>query len=137
VQNDRLGAAVAARAPLGSVGATWVQARGFAEQSDRDAHDIEVWANATVLGDWFGVLGRWTQTDLDTRVDARRNAVMAGIYFDPVLPERTPTRRVRLYVTWSRITHGPDGGADPFAVDRDVVFARLTLIRDLALGEGS
>lgn len=135
VQNDRLGAGLAARSPLGSVGATWVQAQGFAEQADRDAQDVELWANATVIDDWFGVLGRWTRTDLDTRVDAQRDAIMAGVYFDPRLPGRNADRRVRLYVTWSRITHGPDGGADPFAVDRDVIFARLTLIRDLNLGD--
>lgn len=134
VQDDRLGVAAAARSVMGSVGVAYVMATGFAEQAARDATDLEAWANATVLDDWFGVMGRFAHTALDTRVDADRQRITAGLYLDPPLTDRALKRRARIYVTWSRLTHGADTGLDPTAIDRDEIFVRLTLVRDLPLG---
>ena len=79
-------------------------------------------------------MGRFARTELDTRVDAHRQRVTAGLYLDPPLTDRAARRRARLYVTWSRLSHGADTGLDPRAIDRDEIFVRLTLIRDLPLG---
>lgn len=134
VQNDRWGVGLAARAPMGSVGVAYVAATGFEEQADRDATDLEAWLNATVLDDWLGVMGRFARTELDTRVDAHRQRITAGAYLDPPLTDRAAQRRARIYVTWSRLTHGAEVGLDPTAIDRDEIFVRLTLVRDLPLG---
>ena len=134
VQNDRWGLGLASRSPVGSLGVTYVAATGFNEQATRNASDLDAWANATVFDDWLGVMGRFGRTELDTRVDAHRQRITAGLYLDPPLTDRAAQRRARLYVTWSRLSHGADVGLDPMAIDRDEVFIRLTLMRDLPLG---
>lgn len=136
VQNDRWGVGLTGRSPLGSVGLAYVMASGFNEQADRDASDLEAWANATV-NRWLGVMGRFNRTELDTRVDAHRQSITAGLYLDPPLSGRAAQRRARLYVTWSRLTHGGGVGLDPAAIDRDTLFIRLTLMRDLPLGRAA
>lgn len=134
VQNDRWGVGVAGRSALGSVGVAYLVASGFNEQADREATDLEGWANATLVRGWLGVMGRYNRAELDTRVDAHRQRITAGLYLDPPLSDRAARRRARLYLTWSRLTHGADAGLDPAAIDRDEIFLRLTLIRDLPLG---
>lgn len=136
VQSDRLGAAATARTHRGSIGVSWVQAQGFADRAQREVTDLAAWANFTLLPGWFGALGQYTRTDLDSTQDAIRQRISAGLYLEPRLSGATPDQRLRLYLTWSRLTFGPDAGpvaGVPEAVDQDILLVRLALAHTLGV----
>lgn len=128
VQDDRLAAGLTVRGEPGSLGVAFVRADGFGGRAERVVTDLEIWANATLLPGWGGVLAGFEQGELDADApDASQQRILAGLYLDPALPG-APTERLRLYATWSRTRFGADAAPIlPTAVDEDRVFLRLAL----------